>query len=368
MKFSIQIISAVTFLVCFAFSCKEVEISDSDLGQILMVGIRGLEFDPKNPLHSDIQQYNVGGIILFDYDVPTKSRPRNITSPDQLRKLIIDFKKENSQDLLVAIDQEGGKVSRLKEVSGFNEFPSQRDIAEAMDHISAETLYTQHANMLGDLGININFAPVVDLNSNPDNPIIGSLNRSYSEDPDTVSLYSKIAINAFNSNKILPVLKHFPGHGSSDSDSHLGVVDVSKTWDASELEPYKKLIKQDLQFGVMTAHIFNTNIDSLWPATLSSKSINELLTTNLGFMGIVISDDLQMGAIRDEYDLETTIEKSLNAGVDILLFANNSVYDEAIVRKSIRIIKKLLKEERISAIDLKKKIHKVKDLKQSLND
>lgn len=192
----------------------------------------------------------------------------------------------------------------------------------------ARHIYNALAKTLKDGGINCNFAPVVDLAINPKNRVIVGLKRSYSSEPKEVIKYAKIALDSLQKENIIGVIKHFPGHGSSLGDSHNGFVDISKTWSEVELEPYKELIKSGDAHMIMTAHVFNENLDELYPATLSYKINTELLREKLGFNGVVVSDDLQMGAIAKHYTLEQIVTLSINAGVDMLLFGNQLSYQD----------------------------------------
>jgi beta-N-acetylhexosaminidase len=173
-------------------------------------------------------------------------------------------------------------------------------------------------------------------------------------------------IAAHHQRGVLTTLKHFPGHGSSRSDSHLGFTDVSDTWTRDELEPYARIIEAGQADAIMTAHIFNSHLDKQDPATLSPATINGLLRGELGFEGVVISDDLQMAAITAHYGFETAIRKALEAGVDILVFGNNLNYDEEIVPRTIKVIRSLVDTGVISEarIDLSyQRIMRLKNLK-----
>ncbi|HBQ61881.1 MAG TPA: glycoside hydrolase family 3, partial [Balneolaceae bacterium] len=208
----------------------------------------------------------------------------------------------------------------------------------------------------------------VDVNTNPDNPVIGNIERSFSSDPDKVAEHTGYVIDEYSKEGILSVLKHFPGHGSSTTDSHLGFTDVTDTWDPKELIPYKKLFAEKEIRAVMTAHIFNANIDSVWPATLSEKTINGLLRDSLGFEGVVFSDDMQMDAIREEYGLETAIQQTINAGVDVLIFGNNLHYEPDIAERAIGIIQKLLREGKIEKETVEQSIARIDSLKIDVID
>lgn len=339
---------------------------DIKIGQMLMIGFRGLRIDAQSPIVRDIKKRHIGGVILFDYDVPSHSPVRNIRSAQQVRRLTGDLQRFASTPLFVAIDQEGGKVSRLKPKFGFPPTVTQEYLGKLDNPDSTRFYANRTAAQLEKLGINLDFAPDVDLNINPRNPIIGALGRSYSAEPDVVIRNAALTIRAFHRHRILSVIKHFPGHGSSQNDSHLGVVDVTQTWRHQELKPFEALIDSQLVDMVMTAHIFNARLDSSYPATLSRPVITGLLRDSLDYRGVVVSDDLQMGAIRSEYGLEATIQHVLDAGVDILLFANNSVFDEDIASRAFNIIHRLVACGRISPERIDRSYQKILRLKKRL--
>lgn len=340
------------------------EISlDKKIGQMLKIGFRGMEVADTNHIVRDIQQYHLGGVVLFDYDVPRDTAYRNVKSPKQVKTLVQDLKELSEMPLLVSIDQEGGRVARLKSRYGFPETVSAQYLGKLDKPDSTRHYAMQTAEMLSELGINVNLAPVVDVNVNPDNPIIGGIERSFSADPQMVTKHARIYIETLHKKNILTVLKHFPGHGSSEEDSHLGVVDVTETWSEQELLPYRKLIESGLADAVMTAHIFNTNIDPDYPATLSKPTIKGILRDDLKFDGVVISDDLMMGAIRKEYGLETAIKQALLAGVDILSFGNNSIYDADIVPKAHKIINELIDKGEISPARIDQSYQRIMEFK-----
>lgn len=322
---------------------QDDEELDRRIGQMLMTGFRGLELADSLQVSDDLREGRLGGVILFDYDVPADTSLRNIRSPEQLRALTAQLQERSPTPLFIAIDQEGGRVSRLKERYGF---PSTVSAARlGTQPLDSTRFYARRtAAVLDSMGVNFNFAPVVDLEANPDNPVIGGLDRAFSADPDTVYRRARTWIRASRRRGVITALKHFPGHGSSAGDSHLGVVDVTDTWSERELAPYRRLIGQGLADAVMTAHIFNRDLDPEWPATLSREIIGGVLRDSLGFRGVVVSDDMQMGAIRQEYGLETAIRRALLAGVDLLVFANNSVYQPNITQRAHGIIRRLVEE------------------------
>ncbi len=297
---------------------------DSLIGQMLMLGFRGESAGEENPVLREIRSGRLGGIILFDRDVVTGEPGGNIRSPSQLRELTRRLQEAAPEPLLIAIDQEGGKVSRLRKERGFPEFPSAQSLGETGSQALSREVARNTARTLASCGVNFNLAPVVDLASNPDNPVIARYGRSFSAAPATVARHAREVILGHRQEGVLCALKHFPGHGSSGKDSHLEMVDVTRSWAEEELSPYRRLIAEGLAEAVMTAHVFNARLDPQYPATLSVSTIGGLLRRDMGFEGVVISDDMQMAAISRHYGLEKALELAINAGVDLLLFANTN--------------------------------------------
>ena len=339
---------------------------DTMIGQMVMVGFRGLEADENSEIAKQITMLNIGGVVLFDYDVNTKSYDRNIESPAQLKKLIDQLNSYTQQPLFVAVDQEGGKVCRLKETCGFKPMPSAA-LLGSMNSTSLTYDYAKNnALMLKSLGVNMNFAPGVDLNVNPDNPIIAKMSRSYSENPDVVAKHAAAFIKAHHESGVLCCIKHFPGHGSSKDDSHSGFVDVTDTWSDKELKPYKKLIRQDIVDAVMSAHIFNSRLDPNYPATLSDKVIDSMLRDDLGYDGVVFSDDIQMGAISENYGFDVAVERCIYAGVDVILIANNYKYDSSAPYRAVQVIKNMIEQGKIGPDRIKQSYDRIMRLKEKI--
>jgi beta-N-acetylhexosaminidase len=320
---------------------------EEKVGQMLLVGFRGTAVQEDSPILGIIRQIHLGGVVLFDYDVPSRSFARNIVSPEQVHKLIEDLQSVSPIPLLVAVDAEGGRINRLKPEYGFIDVPSARDMGEA-DLQECRAQYRRLGRQLGRLGFNLNLAPVVDLNLNPDNPIIGSLGRSFSSDPESVASRAAVFIEEHRSYGVISALKHFPGHGSSRQDSHLGLVDVTLTHQDKELQPYRELIKERKVDVIMTAHIMHRRIDPDNPATLSPRFLRTLLREEMGFAGVIVSDDMQMGAISQNYGFEEALIGAVSAGCDILAIANNGrEYDEHAAVKAHGILVKAVVEGRV---------------------
>ena len=343
---------------------------DAKIGQMLMIGFRGLSLNDSEHIARDIQQYNLGGVVLYSIDLPSeRKQPRNIKNSAQLQELNQDLQKLASNNLLIGIDQEGGLVSRLSPKYGFPPKTPSAQVLGKLDNLDSTYYYSlKTAKLLKAHHINFNFAPVVDVNVNPECPVIGGIERSFSENVDKVTNHAEQVIKAHASQKIICSLKHFPGHGSAKTDSHKGFTDVTDTWTKQELLPYENLIKQKNIQAIMTAHVFNAKLDKDFPATLSKSITHDILRKQLNYDGFIISDDMHMGAIADNFELKLAIEKALNAGVDMLMFSNNSpkAYDSEIVPKAIGIIKELLEEGKITEEQVDAAYDRILALKKSI--
>lgn len=343
------IVSVFVLLVVACQSQPENTTLKQKIGQMLMIGFRGTEITDTNHICTDIKDLNIGGVILYEYDGPMKSRPRNISSANQLQQLNSQLQKLATTPLFIGIDEEGGRVSRLKPKYGFADSRSPQYLGQLNNDDSTRFFACQIAKECKQMGINLNFAPLVDMNVNPDCPVIGKLERSFSANADTVVHLAKLFIDEHQQQGVFCSIKHFPGHGSAHADSHLGFTDITQTWTSDELQPYRILLSDSTIYPmVMTAHVFNARLDSVYPATLS-KDILAILRDSLNYQGLILSDDMMMHAISQHYGLDEALEKSINAGVDVLLFSNNiEVYDEQIAQKVIDIIFKLVQSGKIS--------------------
>lgn len=294
------------------------------IGQMLLLGFDGLTIDGTNPLNKWLTTDGLGGVILFDYNMQAQSWGKNLRDPKQIKELTKQLQTLSSNHpLFIALDYEGGEVDRLKKINGCPSTLSAAQLATLPLEKQDAAMRTM-ATTLKDLGFNLNFAPVVDLHVANNLGIIGKLGRSYSGNPNTTALYAERFVKLFNEQQIVCCYKHFPGHGSANGDTHLGFVDVTDTFTASELEPYTTIIQnQALNAMIMTAHVINKKLDpSGQPATLSKPILSDLLREQLNFSGVIISDDLQMRAIANHYTVEEALCLTINAGADMLIFAN----------------------------------------------
>lgn len=383
---------------------------DDKTGNVIWDDTHNIIFSDKSNIAKDIKKH-VGGVILFatpnrDSITGKFIRDTNIQNPQQLKKLIADLQayavkvqKPNELPLLIAIDQEGGMVDRLPSSMGFHQnfamltpqaLGANEELALSNPDKRSKALNEtyqyalQMADEMAGYGINMTFSPVVDVNINPLNPIIGGKSRSFSANPEVVIDQATQFIQAFQKKGIIPVLKHFPGHGSSTGDSHEGLVDVTNTYDITkELEPYRALIQKGYDSPIMTTHVINGQIDkdqckngsptdpATWcPGTLSAKTLRGKLRDELGFKGVIISDDLTMGAISQYYaplDFEQALplilEKAINAGVDMFIIANhNNDYTNQVIDT----IGQLVKDNKIKFSQIEDANKRIITLKQKI--
>ena len=334
-------------------------------GQLFLLGFQGACLLPAHPIVRDIRERNLGGVLLFDKLLAKNKEENNIINGAQVRRLTSALQEYAGGNLLIATDQEGGSVCRLSPKRGFPASPPPADLGsttlQRTRHYSAQT-----ANLLKSLGINLNLAPVADINTHPENPVIGMLGRSFSSDPEKVSLHVGAWIEAHRERNILSCLKHFPGHGSSRQDSHLGFTDITRTWNHAELQPYKDIIEKDGVDAIMTGHLFNSRLDPDFPATLSRNILTLLLRGELGFRGIVISDDMQMKALSDSWGFEEAICRAFAAGVDMIIIANNLRHDENILAKALQAIQRGIEKKMLTEEMLEEACRRVQRLKASL--
>ena len=295
---------------------------------MLIIGFSGHELKDDSPVVTWLHQDGLGGVLLFDVDLQAKTQGKNLQNTLQIKQLNHDLQQHsvmagNSFPLLIAVDYEGGAVDRLAKISGCITTMKACDQADLTEE-AFQVEVGEMASTLKELGFNLNFAPVVDLDLNDKQGIIGTLGRSFSEDPGVVARVAQAFVDVFRQQGILCAYKHFPGHGSALGDTHLGFVDVTDSYQERELEPYVKLLdNMEWPVMVMTAHVVNRMLDKTGlPATLSYPILTELLRHQLGFDGVIVSDDLQMQAISHHYTIDEALTLTINAGADMLIFGN----------------------------------------------
>lgn len=301
----------------YALSDAEIEVmlgrmtTDEKIGQLLLYGIGGREIGPVAEAH--ISKRRVGGIILYSRNIQEASQVVALTT--SLQRLAAE--NPNSIPLFIAIDQEGGIVARLKK--GATVLPGNMALGATRSQDLAAKTGELTAIELSAVGINFNCAPVMDVNTNPINPVIGV--RSYSETPTLVSQLGTAYIQSLQKNGVLATAKHFPGHGDASLDSHfkLPVIEHSQERiDEIELLPFRDAIDSGVA-AIMSAHVLYPKLDPEYPATLSPKILTRLLRQRLGFEGLIMTDDMEMKAIDDQYEIGNAAVLAIQAGADLIL-------------------------------------------------
>lgn len=317
-------VSLVAALLAWTPAASVAQTIEDMAGQMVLVGFTGTSVSDAGvrAVRRQIAAGQVGGVMYLR---------SNITSLADVKAMNRAFRSVQPwMPPLIALDQEGGQIRRLTSAVGFDEIPSAAAIGAGSTD-DAIAIYGDLAQRLSRLGFNLNFGPVVDLALNPENPIIARYERAFGNDPVAVIKMAEAFVAGHRAAGLATSLKHFPGHGSSTGDTHEGFVDVTEVWNEVELEPYRGMISDGYADMVMVAHIFNGNVvgetDVQLPASLSPEWIEGILREDLGFRGVVISDDMEMGAVRQQFGLRETIVRAVMAGNDIVLFSNTAAYD-----------------------------------------
>jgi beta-N-acetylhexosaminidase len=332
------------------------------VASLLVVGFRGQSVQPGDWIMRAIREQGIGGVILFDTDQLTGAS-RNITSPAQVTSLIKTLHDAAPGPLIISIDQEGGRISRLNPTDGFPASESEAQVG-AINQKAHTTAWAQGmVSSMKSIGVTMNFAPVVDLNVNPDNPAIGKIGRSFSADPDVVVANATEEIKVHRAAGIKTSIKHFPGFGSATGNTDFDVVDVSSSWNRSELVPFQRLIADGNADSVLVAHLLNRQLDPNRPMSLSHKVVTDLLRGQLGWQGPVVSDDMQAAGITGKYGAAEAFTLGVQAGMDLLVYANQQVYDPAIVDKTLDTAVKQVKSGNLTVAQIEAAARRVDKLR-----
>lgn len=329
---------------------------DEKIGQLIIGGFEGQEIDES--IKKLISEYKIGGLIFFD---------RNINDSKQTMRLINQIKQENSNNtypLFLSIDEEGGIVSRLP--SDYRRLPTALEVGNK----GSEELSMHFGEILGDrlksLGFNLDFAPILDIYSNPDNTVIGD--RAFGKDIEQVKINGLNVIDGLRSTGVIPTVKHFPGHGDTVVDSHLSLPKVQKTLaelKEFELKPFEYAIEKDIEM-IMVAHLLYPEIDAEFPSSMSDQMIDGILREEMNYKGVIISDDMTMNPIIDNYGVAEASLKFLQAGGDIALICHG---EENIIA-SIDRIKTAIENDELKEDEIDDKLYRIISIKEqySLND
>ncbi|MCX7875085.1 MAG: T9SS type A sorting domain-containing protein [Melioribacteraceae bacterium] len=352
-KFLLNLLILITLLNSVIHS----QTLKDKIAQMVWVGFSGTKLN--DTIKIDLSKRNVGGIILF---------ASNISNPTQVKLLNDTIKMIAKTKPFIAVDQEGGKVARLNGSNGFMNTYTAYQLGTIFN--SEDSTRKQSRIMAGWLkqtGFNVNLAPVADVNVNSNSPAIGKLERSYSSNPLIVYNHIKIFIEEFDKQNIISCLKHFPGHGSALQDSHLGFTDISNTWQQYELNPYQLLFTKNVNCMVMTGHLYNSQLDDLYPASLSKKVTNDLLRNSIGFYGVTITDAMNMQAITSNYSFEDGITLAVNAGNDIILNTGTLRFGTSLAQQVINVIYNKVMEGKIPLSRIEESYNRIIELKKRNN-
>lgn len=307
------------------------------IGRMVLVGFRGLTIHQGEAITAALGA-GLGGVILFDRDQTTGGL-RNIQSPRQLAALTASLRAAASGPLLIAIDQEGGNVSRLNPAMGFPATKTEAQIGATRDPAVALAAGRAMGATMAAAGIDLDLAPVVDLDVNPNNPAIGALGRSFSADPVVVAAMAEAEIRGLHAAGVRSALKHFPGLGSAAANTDFAVVDITKTWSDTELVPYRTLMAAGVVDAVMSGNIVERTLDPTGrPASLSAAMVGGSLRGKLGWTGAVVTDDLGAVAITSRFTQKEAVALAIEAGNDLLVFANQASYVPDLARRVIDLV------------------------------
>ncbi len=319
------------------------------LGELFLTGFSGLELSPQSAAF--LKDKSIGGVILFAH---------NYDTPAQVAELINQVQELRAKlPFWIAVDHEGGRVQRFKK--GFTRIPEAGAIGRSDSPQLAYEISEMMAAELKTVGINLNFSPVVDIATNPKNPVIA--NRAYGQTEENVSKISSAVVRGHLTAGVQPCVKHFPGHGDTSTDSHFALPRVDtdlKTLEAREFRPFSKAFRSHCSF-VMTAHILMPKLDPKFPATLSPTILRELLRKGLRYNRVIVSDDMEMKAITDHYGAEDAPRLALEAGCDLLIYRS-----EAAARFAYEALLKALETDKLKPEIVLESADRLRKLKKSV--
>jgi beta-N-acetylhexosaminidase len=295
------------------------------VGRMLLLGFIGdnPDTDGADTVAEHLAEGRIGGVLFLRH---------NVRSRDGVEALAARFRAIRS-DAWLAIDQEGGAVQRLSEDLGYTAIPRAYNVLQTVNADQARSLYAAAATEFREAGFNMNLAPVADVQDDA-NGVIGRWGRGYGDDPQTIAAYAGAFIDAFEAEGAACAIKHFPGHGRSRGDSHSGFVDITESWSESELEPFRRLIESDHAHLIMGGHLTHSGLDPAGvPVTFSRPILGDLLRGQMGFDGALVTDDLDMGAIRENYSQRDAVIRSIAAGNDMVMMSNSAAPDRELPQK-----------------------------------
>lgn len=351
-------LAAVGGTVSLPFVSRMAHARDLDqvVGPLLMLGFAGNTSAAPDAgyIKNELAKGAIGGVCFLGHNTRSRAGVESLTATFR--------SAPRRRPALIAVDQEGGAVQRLSPKSGYQDTPGAAQVA-AQGEAQAVATYAAMARMMRSSGFNLNLAPVVDLGFEKRNPIISKYGRAYGADGETVARYAAAFCQGHRQAGVLTALKHFPGHGSTLVDSHKAPVDLTGTWSEDELVPYKQLVAKGLVDIVMSGHLAHARMGGAGqPATLSRVAIEEVLRGVIGWRGVVMTDDVDMAAIRSRYQPAQAAVVALAAGNDIVLMSNSAAPDPELPRRVVAAVSEAISAGRLSMARIEQALDRVERL------
>ncbi|WP_291842973.1 glycoside hydrolase family 3 N-terminal domain-containing protein [Maricaulis sp.] len=329
------------------------------VGEMLLVGFIGstAETEGADIIDAHLADKRIGGVLFLRHNARTREGAEGSAARFRATR----------PDAWMAIDQEGGLVQRLSRDMGYTWIPRAMQVVEERGLSGARELYAIGGRELKTAGFNMNLAPVADLHD-PENAVIGRHGRAYGTDGETIAAYAGAFIDAFEASGVACAIKHFPGHGRSRGDSHDGFVDISESWSEAELAPFRELIHDGKAHLMMGGHLTNRQLDpSGEPVTFSAPVLEDLLRGQLGFDGVVMTDDLDMGAIRDNYDQREAVLRAIEAGNDMIMLSNSAAPDAELPQRIVGWVEAAIADGRLTEARINQSVARLAVLKQRVS-
>lgn len=332
-------------------------VDDRMVAEMLVLGFNGASSEAAGAqtIARHLQAGRIGGVCFLGHNTRSRAGVEGLTR--------LFHASATRSKPLVAVDQEGGAVQRLGAKIGYDAVPAAQAVAARNSPREAQAIYARMAHALKSAGFNLNLAPVVDLGREPRNPIVAKFGRAFGKDGATVARYAAAFIAGHRSQGVLTALKHFPGHGSTLVDSHKRPVDLTGTWRPDELEPYRALVRAGMVDIVMSGHLSHAKLTGGEPATLSRSAIEGLLRRDIGYRGAVMTDDLDMAAIRSSYALPDAVVRAIAAGNDLILLSNSLKPDPDLPQAAAGAVREAVAQGRIPPGRLEEAAQRVAALK-----
>ncbi|MDG1417702.1 MAG: glycoside hydrolase family 3 N-terminal domain-containing protein [Maricaulis sp.] len=329
---------------------------DQRIGEMLLMGFIGstTETSGADQIAAHLAANRIGGVLFLRHNVRSREGAEGLTARFS----------DIAPNAWMAVDQEGGLVQRLSRDLGYTHIPRAMHVAEQRDVDGASDLYQLGASEFRAAGFNMNLAPVADVHD-PDNAVIGRHGRAYGVDAAVIEGYAGALIDSYDRAGAVCAIKHFPGHGRSRGDSHNGFVDISTTWDESELAPFERLITSGRARLIMGGHLTHHGLDpSGAPVTFSRPILHDLLRTRLGFTGAIMTDDLDMGAIRENFSQKDAVLRSIEAGNDFIMLSNSAAPDPELPQRVVGWVREAIEAGRLSETRINQSVARIGVLKR----